>query len=97
MTKETEDIQNIEQTELDQPDQPQSVKVIDQQPIPKSLITIINNSNRELQETQQRLMNQVNECAAELMEMLSLRREDGWFLDVEGQRFVKVELPQPTE
>lgn len=97
MTKETEDIQNIEQTELEQPDQPQSVEVIDEQPIPKALITIINNSNRELQETQQRLMNQVNECSAELMEMLSLRREDGWFLDVEGQRFVKVELPQPTE
>ena len=97
MTKETEDIQNIEQTELGQPDQPQSVKVIDEQPIPKSLITIINNSNRELQEAQQRLMNEINECSVELMEMLSLRREDGWFLDVEGQRFVKVELPQPTE
>jgi hypothetical protein len=97
MTKETEDIQNIEQTELEQPDQPQSVKVLDEQPLPKALSTLVNNSNRQLQETQQRLMDEINECSAELMEMLSLRREDGWYLDIQGQRFVKLELPQPTE
>ena len=75
------------------PDQ-QQFSVIDEQPIPKALSVLINNSNKTLQETQQRLMGDINESANDLMGLLQISQEEGWLLDVEGQRFVKVEAAQ---
>ena len=75
------------------PDQ-QQFSVIDEQPIPKALSVLINNSNKTLQETQQRLMGDINDSANDLMGLMSISQEEGWLLDVEGQRFVKVEAAQ---
>ena len=75
------------------PDQ-QQFSVIDEQPIPKALSVLINNSNTTLQDTQRRLMTDINDSANELMSMLEIPQEEGWLLDVEGQRFVKVEAAQ---
>ena len=72
----------------------QQFTVIDEQPIPKALSVLIVNSNKTLQETQQRLMVDINESANDLMGLLQISQEEGWLLDVEGQRFVKVEAAQ---
>ena len=74
--------------------QQQQFSVIDEQPIPKALSVLITNSNKTLQETQQRLMGDINESANDLMGLLQISQEEGWLLDVEGQRFVKVEPAQ---
>jgi hypothetical protein len=77
----------------DQPQQ-QQFTLVDEQPVPKALSVLINNSNKTLQETQQRLMGDINESANDLMGLLQISREEGWLLDVEGQRFVRVEPVQ---
>ena len=77
----------------DQPQQ-QQFTVIDERPVPKALSVLINNSNTTLQDTQRRLMTDINDSANELMGMLEIPKEDGWLLDVEGQRFVRVETAQ---
>ena len=74
--------------------QQQQFSVIDEQPIPKALSVLITNSNKTLQETQQRLMGDINDSANDLMGLMSISQEEGWLLDVEGQRFVKVEPAQ---
>ena len=74
--------------------QQQQFTVIDERPDPKALSVLITNSNKTLQETQQRLMGDINESANDLMGLLQISQEEGWLLDVEGQRFVKVEPAQ---
>lgn len=87
MPKKTEEVQEVQETQLSQ----QQVQLVDERPLPKALVTLIQNSNRELQLTQQRLMNEITESSKELMDMLSLKQEEGWLLDIEGLRFVRVE------
>lgn len=72
----------------------QQFTLVDEQPVPKALSVLINNSNKTLQETQQRLMGDINDSANDLMGLMSISQEEGWLLDVEGQRFVKVEAAQ---
>jgi len=88
-TEEVQEVQEVQETQLPQ----QQVQLVDERPLPKALVTLIQNSNRELQLTQQRLMNEITESSQELMDMLSLKQEEGWLLDIEGLRFVKVERP----
>jgi hypothetical protein len=88
MSKKKEAVQEaVQPAEVPQ----QQVTIVDERPLPKALVTLIENSNRELQTIQQRLMNDITESSQELMEMMSLKQEEGWLLDVEGSRFVKVE------
>jgi hypothetical protein len=89
MPKKKEEVQEVQETQLPQ----QQVQLVDERPLPKALVTLIQNSNRELQLTQQRLMNEITESSQELMDMLSLKQEEGWLLDIEGLRFVRVEQP----
>ena len=81
------------QAATDQPQQ-QQFTLVDEQPIPRALSVLINNSNTTLQETQQRLMGDINDSANDLMGIMSISQEEGWLLDVEGQRFVRVEPVQ---
>jgi len=74
--------------------QQQQFTVVDERPIPKALSVLIVNSNKTLQETQQRLMGDINESANDLMGLLQISQEEGWLLDIEGQRFVRVEPAQ---
>ena len=85
---------NPQVTAADSQQQQQQFSVIDEQPVPKALSVLIVNSNKTLQETQQRLMADINESANDLMGLLQISREEGWLLDVEGQRFVRVEPAQ---
>jgi len=91
MPKKTDEVQEVQETQLPQ----QQIQIVDQRPLPKALVTLIQNSNRELQLTQQRLMNEITDSSQELMDMLSLKKEEGWLLDIEGLRFVRIS--QPTE
>lgn len=77
-----------------QPQQQQQFTVVDERPVPKALSVLIVNSNTTLQDTQRRLMTDINDSANELMAMLELPQEAGWLLDVERQRFVRVETDQ---
>ena len=77
----------------DQPQQ-QQFTVVDERPVPKALSVLITNSNKTLQETQQKLMGDINDSANDLMGLMSISQEEGWLLDVEGQRFVRVEPAQ---
>ena len=81
----------------DQPQQQQEFTVVDERPVPKALSVLINNSNTTLQDTQRRLMTDINDSANELLGMLEIPQEDGWLLDVEGQRFVRVETAQAQQ
>ena len=74
--------------------QQQQFSIIDERPVPKALSVLITNSNKTLQDTQQRLMTDINDSANDLMGLMSISQEEGWLLDVEGQRFVKVEPAQ---
>ena len=74
--------------------QQQQFTVVDERPVPKALSVLINNSNTTLQETQQRLMGDINDSANDLMGLMSISQEEGWLLDIEGQRFVRVEAAQ---
>ena len=87
------DAPEIPQAPLGTPEQPQ-VYVAEERPVPKALSVLINNSNTTLQQTQQRLMSDINDSAQELMGMMELSTEEGWLLDIEGQRFVRVEPVQ---
>ena len=80
----------------DEPQQ-QQFTVVDERPVPKALSVLINNSNTTLQDTQRRLMTDINDSANELMTMLEIPQEEGWLLDVEGQRFVRVEPAQAQQ
>ena len=77
--------------------QQQQFTVVDERPVPKALSVLIINSNKTLQETQQRLMGDINESANDLMGLLQISQEEGWLLDVEGQRFVRVEPAQAQQ
>ena len=72
----------------------QQFTVVEERPVPKALSVLINNSNTTLQETQQRLMGDINDSANDLMGLMSISQEEGWLLDIEGQRFVRVEPAQ---
>ena len=74
--------------------QQQQFTVVEERPVPKALSVLINNSNTTLQETQQRLMGDINDSANDLMGIMSISQEEGWLLDIEGQRFVRVEAAQ---
>jgi len=89
MSKKKEAVQEVPQPVEASPQQ--QVTIVDERPLPKALVTLIENSNRQLQTTQQLLMNDITESSQELMELLSLKQEEGWLLDIEGSRFVKVE------
>ena len=87
------DAPEIPQAPLGTPEQ-QQFSVADERPVPRALSVLINNSNTTLQATQQRLMTDINDSANELMGMMELSAEEGWLLDIEGQRFVRVEPVQ---
>ena len=59
MPKKKEEVQEVQETQLPQ----QQVQLVDERPLPKALVTLIQNSNRELQLTQQRLMNEITESS----------------------------------
>ena len=87
------DAPEIPETPLGTPEQ-QQFNVAEERPVPKALSVLINNSNTTLQQTQQRLMSDINDSAQELMSMMELSADEGWLLDIEGQRFVRVEPVQ---
>jgi hypothetical protein len=66
MPKKTEEVQEVQETQLPQQPQQVQVELVDERPLPKALVTLIQNSNRELQLTQQRLMNEITESSQEV-------------------------------
>ena len=67
------------------------MQIIEQKPLPISLHLLIENSNKTLQDTQQRLLDDVTRAATELMVLMQLNPHDGWMLDLQGMRFIKIQ------
>lgn len=88
--------EQVVETQLEQPQQPQ-MGVVDDRPLPKILNRQIDQANETLVATQERLQQEISDSAEELMEMIGLDQSDGWFIDLENRRFVKVGPVQSGE
>lgn len=86
-TMETLDKTEIQDTGFSSPAEP---KIVEEIEIPTILKFMIDSSNKELQETQKRLMSQLNDSIEEVMDMMTLDRDDGWRIDLENQKFIKI-------
>lgn len=71
--------------------------IIMERSMPLALKNLIDASNKTLQETQQRLVDIITASADELMSMFGLNPADGWLVDLDGQRFVQLELPSEED
>lgn len=72
-----------------EPSRPQ-MGIVDEKPIPKLLNKQIDDANETLFNLQQKLQDEITESAMELMTLMGITPDQGWFLDVENRRFVKV-------
>lgn len=63
--------------------------------LPKSFEFMIRESNQKLKEFQRHLWKEISEANEEIMNMLELKKEDGWELDLDRMAYVKTEPTQP--
>lgn len=69
--------------------------VVALRPLPKILENKIKEGNERLRQIQQQTQSEVEEATIEVMELMGISREDGWFLDLDGMRFVQI-APEST-
>lgn len=62
--------------------------------IPIALKNMIINSNKELKQMQERLINEIEEANLQMMEILKLSPEEGWRLDMDNMVYAR---PQTEE
>jgi hypothetical protein len=65
--------------------------------IPLALRQLIQLHNEKVREYQQIAMLEIQRASLELMQLLNLSPNDGWKLDVENMKFVKVPTEQITD
>ena len=73
------------------------LEIVDQKDVPLALKFLIETSNRTLQETQAKLLEDITQSASELMDIMGLKREDGWVLDLQMLKFVRLSETDPTD
>lgn len=73
-----------------------NVVIVDQRPLPKILARKIDEGNQRLNQVQQQIQQDIEEATLELMELMGISREDGWFLDLDGMRFVQLNQDGPV-
>lgn len=97
--KDEEEVQITPELEVElepQPEQPQAT-IVDQRDMPLALKNLIDASNKTLQETQQRLIDVITSSADDLMSILGIDPAEGWLVDLDNQRFVKIERPSEED
>ena len=70
------------------------LEILDTKKLPIALSSLIESSNRELQEKQQQLVNTINQAASEIMNLMSLKSEEGWKLYLNNMQFVRLGIKQ---
>lgn len=65
--------------------------VVEELPIPNILARQIEDASVRINELQERLRSELNDSTREVMNMMGLDNADGWFLDMAGNRFVKLQ------
>lgn len=78
----------VVQTQLDT-----TPNVVEEMPLPKALVKQIEEANIKIRDLQQKLQDEITESTRELMTLMGIDNKDGWYLDLEKMRFVKVDLP----
>ena len=66
-------------------------------PLPLALRQLIQLHNEKVKEYQQIALLEIQRASLELMQLLNLSPNDGWKLDVENMKFVKVPTEQITD
>lgn len=66
-------------------------------PLPLAIRQLIQLHNDKVREYQQVALNDIQRASIEIMNILGLRTDDGWRLDIDGMKFVKVPTEQPTD
>lgn len=98
--------EQVVQTDLQKNQVPTQPVVVDERPLPKILVKQIEDGQARLAQVQQQIQRDITEATQEVMEMLGLANEEGWFLDMDRLRFVKViqapqaqqqQAPEPVE
>jgi hypothetical protein len=68
-------------------------KEITEAPVPIAIRQLVELHNKRLREYQQKSLQELQDANVELMLMMGLLPQDGWRLDIEEMKYVKV----PTE
>ena len=66
-------------------------------PVPLALRQVIQLHNEKVREYQQIALLEIQRASMELMEMMSLSPNDGWKLDMDNMKFVKVSTEQTQD
>ncbi len=75
----------------------QNFRVVSSKPLPEILIRELDRSNEELLTLQRKLQDSFTKSTREIMNIMNLREEDGWVLDVENRRFVLLAVDATAE
>jgi hypothetical protein len=59
-------------------------------PVPLAIRQLIELHNTRIREYQQKSLREIQDASVELMTIIGLLPQDGWRLDVEGMKYVKV-------
>jgi hypothetical protein len=59
-------------------------------PVPLAIRQLIELHNSRIREYQQKSLREIQDASVELMSIIGLLPQDGWRLDVEGMKYVKV-------
>lgn len=65
--------------------------------LPLAVRQLIQMHNERVREYQQTALLEIQRASVEIMGILGLKPEDGWRLDIENMKFVKVSTEQPTD
>ena len=66
-------------------------------PLPLALHQLIKLHNEKVREYQQIALLEIQRASMELMEMMNLSPNDGWKLDMDNMKFVKVSTEQTQD
>ena len=66
-------------------------------PVPLALRQVIQLHNEKVREYQQIALLEIQRASMELMEMMSLSPNDGWKLDMDNMKFIKVSTEQTQD
>lgn len=66
-------------------------------PLPLAIRQLIQMHNEKVRDYQQNALTDIQQASLEIMTILGLRATDGWRLDIENMKFVKISTEQPTD
>lgn len=66
-------------------------------PVPIALQNLISANNTLLKSYQSKLMEEVQQANAQMMQILQIDPRNGWRLDIDNMVYIRVEQPSPDE